>query len=115
MWVYIKSETNLYTVGFYDPQGGWHSDSDYNTKHEAAARVAYLNGGKRQERIIVEVTGGVVSSVRGVPAGVVVEVRDYDEGTGTWEDDPSLLDQVRKDKHGDRYAWYEVHHDDMQA
>lgn len=43
-WVYIQSEPGLLTVGFYDPKGKWHADSDHNTRAEAAARVAYLNG-----------------------------------------------------------------------
>ena len=45
VWVYIRSEPSLYTVGFYDPQGFWHSDSDHRTQEEAAKRVHYLNGG----------------------------------------------------------------------
>ena len=44
-WVYIRSEPGLYTVGFYDPDGKWHPDSDWETTQEAAARVHYLNGG----------------------------------------------------------------------
>ena len=53
-WVYIVSERwtdddgnthNLYTVGFYAPDGVWHGDSDHATRKEAAARVHYLNGG----------------------------------------------------------------------
>jgi hypothetical protein len=44
MWVYIQSEDCLWTVGFYDPQGQWHADSDYNTRNEASKRVAWLNG-----------------------------------------------------------------------
>lgn len=52
MWVYILTESSadhrLYTVGFYDPSGKWHSDSDHNSKEEAADRVAYLNGQKQQ-------------------------------------------------------------------
>ena len=50
MYVYIQSETpaetpphGLYTVGFYDPDGKWQPESDFNTREEAAARVAYLN------------------------------------------------------------------------
>ncbi len=46
MYVYINSEPNLYTVGFYDPSGEWHPDSDYAARGEAAERVRYLNGGK---------------------------------------------------------------------
>jgi len=48
MYVYIHSEHSanhdLYTVGFYDPNGKWQPESDHSTKEEAAARVAYLNG-----------------------------------------------------------------------
>ena len=46
MWVYIQSEPGLYTVGFYSPDGEWHTDSDHNTKSAAAARIHYLNGGE---------------------------------------------------------------------
>ncbi len=44
-WVYINSETNLFTVGFYDPKGKWQPESDHDTRESAAARVHYLNGG----------------------------------------------------------------------
>ncbi len=49
MYVYIKSEPGLWTVGFYDPNGKWHPDSDYNSQEEAAKRVAWLNGSKQQQ------------------------------------------------------------------
>lgn len=45
MWVYIESEKNMWTVGFYDPSGKWHSENDYFDKEIAAERVHYLNGG----------------------------------------------------------------------
>lgn len=45
MWVYIKSEPQLYTVGFYSPNGKWQPESDWGTQAEAAQRVHYLNGG----------------------------------------------------------------------
>jgi len=44
MWVYIQTEGNLWTVGFYDPKGVWHADSDHSTPELAAAKVAYLHG-----------------------------------------------------------------------
>jgi hypothetical protein len=44
-WVYIKSEPELWTVGFYDPSGKWNADSDHDSREEAAKRVHYLNGG----------------------------------------------------------------------
>ena len=47
MWVYIESEHNLWTVGFYSPDGKWHPDSDHDSREKAAERVHYLNGGKQ--------------------------------------------------------------------
>lgn len=44
MWVYIKSEADLWTVGFYSPDGTFHIDSD-GTKEECADRCHWLNGG----------------------------------------------------------------------
>lgn len=44
-WVYLRSEPNLFTVGHYDPNGDWHTDSDHNTSEKAANRVHWLNGG----------------------------------------------------------------------
>lgn len=46
-WVYIRSESSLWTVGFYSPDGAWHSDSDHYSQEEAAVRVHFLNGGNR--------------------------------------------------------------------
>lgn len=46
MYVYIKSEPSLWTVGFYDPEGKWQPESDHANKQDAADRVAYLNGGE---------------------------------------------------------------------
>lgn len=43
MWVY-RQEGGRYTVGFYAPDKTWHSDSDWGTRDEAAARVSWLNG-----------------------------------------------------------------------
>ncbi len=46
MYVYIKSEPQLYTVGFYDPQGKFQPESDWSSREDAANRVAWLNGSK---------------------------------------------------------------------
>lgn len=43
MYVYLQTEPNLFTVGFFQP-GKWEPDSDHPTREEAADRVAYLNG-----------------------------------------------------------------------
>jgi hypothetical protein len=44
MYVYLKSEPNLWTVGYYAPNSDWKSESDWPSKDEAATRVNYLNG-----------------------------------------------------------------------
>jgi len=44
MYVYVLSEPGLWTVGFYDPAGKWHSESDWGDREDAAKRVAFLNG-----------------------------------------------------------------------
>lgn len=46
-WVYQQTEPGLYTVGFYSPDGSWHTDGDYS-KAEAAKRAAYLNGAAQE-------------------------------------------------------------------
>jgi len=50
MWVYIQSEKELWTVGFYNPSGMWITESDHCNKEDAAFRVHYLNGGNPQWR-----------------------------------------------------------------
>jgi len=50
MYVYIKSEPSLYTVGFYSPDGKWHPESDWDFQEDAANRVHFLNGGCNKNR-----------------------------------------------------------------
>lgn len=49
MYVYIKSEPTLWTVGFYSPNGTWQPESDHSAPEDAANRVHYLNGSKESE------------------------------------------------------------------
>jgi hypothetical protein len=44
-YVYIRSEPQLWTVGFYTPDGKWNPESDHGSSEEAAERVTRLNGG----------------------------------------------------------------------
>ena len=44
MYVYIRSEQSLWTVGFYDPNGEWQPEFDHDTAYAAAKRTAWLNG-----------------------------------------------------------------------
>ena len=43
MWHYVKTEPNLWTVGFGEGEN-WTTDSDHDSKESAANRVAFLNG-----------------------------------------------------------------------
>ena len=45
MYYYKKSEPGLYTVGTNNEKGQWESESDHESRDEAAKRVAFLNGG----------------------------------------------------------------------
>lgn len=45
MYVYIQSEPNLWTVGFFNPQGEFTPESDHKQQTFAAERVHWLNGG----------------------------------------------------------------------
>ena len=45
MWVYRKTESSLWSVGFYSPDREWHPESDHSSKEAAAQRVHWLNGG----------------------------------------------------------------------
>ncbi len=49
MFIYIKSEPNLWTTGFYKPDGSWYPESDWPTPGEAAQRTAYLNGAPNEK------------------------------------------------------------------
>jgi hypothetical protein len=53
-YVYIQTEragqygpdcADLFTVGFYDPAGEFHPESDHAQRQDAAFRVHWLNGG----------------------------------------------------------------------
>jgi len=46
MYVYRKSEPQLWTVGYFDPTGEWVSESDHDDTPAAASRCAFLNGGR---------------------------------------------------------------------
>jgi len=48
-YVYLKTEPQLWTVGFYTPEGKWIAETDCKTESEAAERVHWLNGGNREQ------------------------------------------------------------------
>lgn len=46
MWIYLQTEPQSFSVGFYDPSGDFISESDWGTREEASQRVHFLNGGQ---------------------------------------------------------------------
>jgi hypothetical protein len=58
MYVYLRSEPGLWTVGFYTPAGKWESESDHSSAEAAAARVHWLNGRAAQETPAAETKEG---------------------------------------------------------
>ncbi len=57
MYVYIRSEPGLWTVGFYRPDGRWEPESDHDSTDSAARRVRWLNGGQDEVYNPVRVPG----------------------------------------------------------
>lgn len=53
-YVYLRAE-NAIQVGFFDPTGKWHAESDWATEHDAAARVTALNGTAAIQPILAQV------------------------------------------------------------
>ncbi len=54
MYVYKHTDTDqngqwLWTVGYYEPNGEWQSESDHSSEDAARDRVHYLNGGSQPE------------------------------------------------------------------
>lgn len=45
MYVYMRTEAGVWTVGFFKPNGDWVAEGDYSCRGAAAERVHYLNGG----------------------------------------------------------------------
>jgi hypothetical protein len=48
MYAYVTNHFDgeaIFTVGFFTPEGAFHTDSDWISRTDAAQRVHYLNGG----------------------------------------------------------------------
>ncbi len=45
MYIYIQTDINTWSVGFYNPADEFIPETDWTTKEDAAKRVHYLNGG----------------------------------------------------------------------
>ena len=64
-YLYIQSERNLWTVGFYDADGKWYAEKDYDSPQKAAERVAYLNGTvKVMQRCCAEPVTEILDAIR---------------------------------------------------
>lgn len=63
MYVYRRTDPNLWTVGFYGPDG-WVAESDFSSTERAAARVNYLNGGSSDYSQVVAAIETAVRELR---------------------------------------------------
>lgn len=48
VWLYRNTESGLWTVGFFCPNGKWEPESDHDSEVSAANHVHYLNGGPQK-------------------------------------------------------------------
>lgn len=123
MYVYIKSEPGLWTVGFYDPDGDWCPESDHATTDAAAERVSWLNGNTPRGRIPCDnraTFGAMISQhanpgtrTRTLTRGRLEVVLDLDQvvkdnpGEGT----PAIVRTT--DGKGDGTYWAAVHEGEL--
>ena len=64
-YVYIKSEPQLWTVGFYDPDGRWHPVEDFSDDGLAEEKVMMLNGTITRTRYVYgELNDKILSLIR---------------------------------------------------
>lgn len=81
-WIYVETERHLWTVGFYDPRGTWHTDSDHTDREKAARRVHYLNG-ERQESDDIDEGGSLSEYKNRYPNRWLTEA--LNEGNGVYK------------------------------
>lgn len=78
-YVYITSESyphaDLFTVGFYKPDGAWEPESDHKSRESAAGRVAYLNGGGEPDDLVE--TGPTAREMADRRAALVEDAWDH--------------------------------------
>ena len=70
MWIYIKTEPQLWTVGFYDPNNKFRLDSDHSNREKAAERCAFLNG---NNYYLPELLGKITITIKFLPG---TEIKD---------------------------------------
>lgn len=64
MYIYLKSEPGLWTVGYYGPAGNFQPESDHDSTDSAALRVNFLNGGnKAQVEELADKVAGLESEI----------------------------------------------------
>jgi hypothetical protein len=57
MYVYKQTEEELWTTGFYRPDGAFEPEQDCGSEEEATERVHWLNGGEKPLPIITVTRG----------------------------------------------------------
>jgi hypothetical protein len=77
MFVYIRSEPGLWTVGHYNPQGKFISESDHDDREKAAERVSWLNGGKVSNFLATDYSDGDKDSAKEEEGVVEEKIKHY--------------------------------------
>jgi len=96
-YVYLRSESNLYTVGFYEPDGKWQPESDHRSPEDAAARVHFLNGGTecgqhdRDAKILAEAQEGMLLHLK----AAFHCLRSYEFGNSATEPAKDVADRIK--------------------
>lgn len=85
VWVYARTEANLWTVGYYGPTGEWNTDSDYHNRNQAAERAAFLNGSG-----ISSLTE--LNRLQALMAKILIEAKDLKNGLE--KPNPAIVDTI---------------------
>lgn len=91
MYVFIKTEPGLFTVGHYDPENIFVPNSDHSDQKEAEAKVHYLNGGTepkpkkkegvREYHVVWEIQLDAISKTGAAKAAKGIMLNTFSEAT----------------------------------
>ncbi len=90
MYVYIRSEPDLHTVGYYKPDGQWAAESDHNSPESAAARVSYLNGGQ----LLIEISKETITHINRDLLAVCERIAELTDGSFSPKDQLANLEEI---------------------
>ena len=81
MYVYIRSEPQLWTVGFYTPSGEWVPESDYECRDDAAERLHWLNGSDTIKDFFLDLSR-MSGTGNGIGASTIAKLKAFAKAYG---------------------------------